>query len=144
MIKRDDPNYKSNGISFVRSDQGADKQFEYFVPNYSQGITYAGLARINQSIEAYCYCILGAQARTRNTIHSVSSGAIETQREFFDRIEDFIVLKEYMTHFSSVSSSSICIKNDFKLLNCLTFLKSLFSPSKHALFSLKSVPGTGI
>ena len=92
VTKRDDPNYKANGIYFVRNDQGADKQFEYFVPNYSQGITYAGLARINQSIEAYCYCILGAQARPRSTIHGVSGGAIETQREFLDRIEDSVVL----------------------------------------------------
>ena len=93
ITKLEDPNYKANGIYFVRNDQGADKQFEYFVPNYSQGITYAGLARINQSIEAYCYCILGAQARTRSTIQGVSGGAIETQREFLDRIEDSIVLK---------------------------------------------------
>ena len=63
------------------------------MPNYSQGITRAGLASINQSIEAYCYCILGAQARTRSTIHGISGGAIETQREFLDRIEDSIVLK---------------------------------------------------
>ena len=63
------------------------------MPNYSQGITYAGLARINQSIEAYCYCILGAQVRTRSTIQGVSGGAIETQREFLDRIKDSIVLK---------------------------------------------------
>ena len=93
VTKRDDPNYKANGIYFVRNDQGADKQFEYFVPNYSQGITYAGLARINQSIEVYCYCMLGAQTRTRSTSHGVSGGAIETQREFLDRIEDSIVLK---------------------------------------------------
>ena len=93
MTKIDDLNYKANGIYYVQKDQGADKQFEYFVPNYSQGITYAGLARINQSIEAYCYCILGAQARTRSTIHGVSGSAIETQREFLDRIEDSIVLK---------------------------------------------------
>ena len=73
--------YKANGIYFVRNDKGADKQFKYFVPNYSQGITYPGLARINQSIEAYCYCILGAQARTRSTNQGISSGAIETQRE---------------------------------------------------------------
>ena len=58
VTKITDPNYKANGISYVRNDQGADKQFEYFVPNYSQGMTYPGLARINQSIEAYCYCIL--------------------------------------------------------------------------------------
>ena len=63
------------------------------MPNCSQGITYAGLARIHQSIEAYCYCILGAQKRTRSTIQGVSGGAIETQREFLDRIEDSIVLK---------------------------------------------------
>ena len=78
-ITKDD--YKANGIYYVRNDQGADKQFEYFVPNYSQEITYPGLARINQSIEVYCYCILGAQARTRSTIQGVSGGAIETQRE---------------------------------------------------------------
>ena len=90
-ITKDD--YKANGIYYVRSDQGADKQFEYFVPNYSQGITYSELARINQSIEAYCYCILGAQARTRSTIEGISGGAMETQREFLDRIEDSIILK---------------------------------------------------
>ena len=93
VTDRNDPNYKANGISFMRNDQGADKQFEHFVPNYLQGVTRAGLARINQSIEAYCYCILGAQARTRSTIHGISGGAIETQREFLDRIEDSIVLK---------------------------------------------------
>ena len=92
MTDRKDPDYRGSGIYFVRNDQGADKQFEYFVPNYSQGLTRAGLAGINQSIEAYCYSILGAQARTRSTIHGVSSGAIETQREFLDRIEDSIVL----------------------------------------------------
>ena len=81
--------HKANGIYFIRNHQGADKQFGYFVPNYSQGITYAGLARINQSIQAYCYCILGAQARTSSTIQGVSGGAIETQRKVLDRIEDY-------------------------------------------------------
>ena len=93
VTDRNDSNYKANGITFVRNDQGADKQFEHFVPNYLQGLIHAGLARINQSIKAYCYCILGAQARTRSTIHGISGGAIETQREFLDRIEDSIVLK---------------------------------------------------
>ena len=47
VTDRKDPSYRANGIYFVRNDQGADKQFEYFVPNYSQGLTHAGLARIN-------------------------------------------------------------------------------------------------
>ena len=34
-----DPNYRADEIYSVRSDQGAVKQFEHFVPNYSQGLT---------------------------------------------------------------------------------------------------------
>ena len=60
-----DPNYRANGIYFVQNDQGADKQFEHFVPHYSQGLTKAGLARINQSIEASCYCVLGSHSIQR-------------------------------------------------------------------------------
>ena len=44
ITKIENPSYKANGIYFVRNDQGADKQFEYFVLNYSRGITYAELA----------------------------------------------------------------------------------------------------
>ena len=99
MTDRDDPYYSANEIYFVRNDQGADKEFEYFVPNYSQGLTMAGLGRINQSNEAYCYCILGAQARTRSTIHGVSGGSIETQTEFLDRIEDSIALKNSIQRY---------------------------------------------
>ena len=49
-----------NKIDFIRNDQGAAVQFEYFVANHAQGLTLEGLARINQSIEAFCYCVLGA------------------------------------------------------------------------------------
>ena len=30
VTDRNDPNYKANGISFMRNDQGADKRFEHF------------------------------------------------------------------------------------------------------------------
>ena len=92
VTDRNDPYYRANGIYLVRNDQGADKQFEHFVPIYLQGLTHAGLARIKQSIEAFCYCVLGAQAKTRVSILGVSGGAMETQREFLDRIEDSIIL----------------------------------------------------
>ena len=36
ITKRDDPNYKANGIYFIRNDQGADKQLEHFVPDPPQ------------------------------------------------------------------------------------------------------------
>ena len=94
VTDRNDPNYRANGICFVRNDQGADKQFQHFVPNYSQGLTKAGLARINQLIEAFCYCVLGSQAKTRVSILGDSGGATETQRMFLNRIEDSIILKD--------------------------------------------------
>ena len=40
-----------NKIDFIRNDQEAAFQLEYFVPNVASGLTNAGLARINQSIE---------------------------------------------------------------------------------------------
>ena len=58
----------NNTIAFIRNDQGADKQFEHFVPNQTSGLTLNGLGRINRSIEAFGYCILGAQANTRSSI----------------------------------------------------------------------------
>ena len=51
-----------NLLDFIRNDQGADRQFEYFVPDYAQGLTQAGLSRLNQSIEAFVYCVLGKGA----------------------------------------------------------------------------------
>ena len=67
-----------NKIDFIRSDQGADKQFEYFVPNCSSGFTLKGLSRINQSVLAFGYCILGAQAYTRKSIVGGTGTAANT------------------------------------------------------------------
>ena len=35
VTDRKDSNYRANGIYFVRNDQGADRQFEYFVPDFA-------------------------------------------------------------------------------------------------------------
>ena len=48
-----------NKLDYIRNDQGADGQFEYFVSDSANGLTSAGLARLNQSIEAFVYCIFG-------------------------------------------------------------------------------------
>ena len=77
-----------NKIDFIRNDQGADKQFEHFVPNYASGLTLNGLGRINRSIEAFGYCILGAQANTRSSILGSTGTAGNTQTDFLVLIED--------------------------------------------------------
>ena len=50
-----------NLLAFIELDSVAFSQYDWFAPNKSSGLTQAGLARINQSIEAFVYCILGAQ-----------------------------------------------------------------------------------
>ena len=78
----------ANGIYFVRNEQGADRQFEHFVPDFAQGLTQAGLARINQSIKAFVYCVLGAQVSVRSSILGDSGRAKEAQSEFLVLMED--------------------------------------------------------
>ena len=80
----------NNTIAFIRNDQGADTQFEQFVPGQTSGLTLNGLGRINQSIMAFGYCILGAQANTRSSILGNLGTARNTQTDFLILIEDSI------------------------------------------------------
>ena len=80
----------NNTIAFIRNDQGADKQFEHFVPDQTSGLTLNGLGRINRSIEAFGYCILGAQANTRSSILGTLGTARNTQTDFLVLIKDSI------------------------------------------------------
>ena len=56
----------------------------------SAGLTQAGLSRINQSIEAFIYCILGAQVNVRSSILGEGGRAKEAQTEFWTLMEDAI------------------------------------------------------
>ena len=80
----------NNTIAFILNDQGADKQFEHFVPGQTSGLTLNGLGRINRSIQAFGYCILGAQANTRSSILGTLGTARNTQTDFLVLIEDSI------------------------------------------------------
>ena len=50
---------KGDLIYYIEPD--VSTQYDWFSPKTAAGLTQAGLSRINQSIEAYVYCILGAQ-----------------------------------------------------------------------------------
>ena len=54
------------------------------------GLTQAGLSRINQSIEAFVYCILGAQVNVRSSILGEGGRVKEAQTEFLTLMEDAI------------------------------------------------------
>ena len=90
ITDRNNSNYKANGISFMRNDQGAENQLEHFVPDLASGLTQNGLGTLNQSIVAFGYCILGAQANTRSSILGATGTARNTQTDFLVLVDDSI------------------------------------------------------
>ena len=78
-----------NLVPYIENTE-ARNQYEYFICPISHGFTSAGLSRINQSIESFCYSILGAQVNVRSSITGSQGSSIETQREFLSLVEDAI------------------------------------------------------
>ena len=78
-----------NLVPYIENTE-ARNQYEYFICPISHGLTSAGLGRINQSIESFCYSILGSQVNVRSSIAGSQGSSIETQREFLSLVEDAI------------------------------------------------------
>ena len=78
-----------NLIAFIQPDD--IEQYAWFIPKNSSGLTKAGLARINQSIKAFVYCILGAQVNVRSSIIGDGGRATEAQSEFLTLMESAII-----------------------------------------------------
>ena len=78
-----------NLVPYIENTE-ARNQYEYFLCPVSHGLTSAGLSRINQSIESFCFAILGAQVNVRSSIDGSQGSSIETQREFLSLVEDAI------------------------------------------------------
>ena len=81
---------KGNLIYYVEPDDAAYAQAHWFCPNVAEGLTQVGLARINQSIEAFVYCVLGSQVNVRSSILGSGGRAKEAQSEFLVLVEDSI------------------------------------------------------
>ena len=78
-----------NLVPYIENTE-ARNQYEYFLCPVSHGLTSAGLSRINQSIESFCFAILGSQVNVRSSIAGSHGSSIETQREFLSLVEDAI------------------------------------------------------
>jgi len=82
----DGKSQQGNLLSFVRPDD--IPHYDWFAQNKTVGLTMAGLARINQSIEAFVYCILGSQVNVRSSIIGEGGRAKEAQTEFLTLMRD--------------------------------------------------------
>ena len=74
-----------------------ERNFDFFMAGKSEGLTQAGMGRLNQSNEAFVYCILGAQVTIRSSILGSSGSATEVQHEFLILVEDPIRTPEIST-----------------------------------------------
>ena len=67
------------------------KQYAWFVLQNGKGLTKAGLGRLNRSVEAFVYCILGAQVNVRSSIIEDGGSAQETQQEMLNLFESAVI-----------------------------------------------------
>ena len=87
---------KGNLISLIRNDD-AVAQYSWFVPSRGIGLTRRGMGRINRSLEAFVYCVLGAQVNIRSGIVGNSGGAVEAQQEMLKLFESAVIEEDLST-----------------------------------------------
>ena len=87
---------KGNLISLIRNDD-AKAQYSWFVPSSGVGLTRRGMGRINRSLEAFVYCVLGAQVNIRSGIVGDSGGAVEAQQEMMKLFESAVIEEDLAT-----------------------------------------------
>ena len=87
---------KGNKISDIHNNNGG-KQYSWFVPKQGIGLTRRGMGRINRSLEAFVYCVLGAQVNIRSGIVGDSGGAVEAQQEMMKLFESAVIEENLAT-----------------------------------------------
>ena len=87
---------KGNLISLIRNDDAA-AQYSWFVPSKGIGLTRRGMGRINRSLEAFVYCVLGSQVNIRSGIVGDSGGAVEAQQEMLKLFESSVIEEDLST-----------------------------------------------
>ena len=87
---------KGNRIYNIHNLDGK-KQYSWFVPSEGVGLTRRGMGRINRSLEAFVYCVLGAQVNIRSGIVGNSGGAVEAQQEMKKLFESAVIEEDLGT-----------------------------------------------
>ena len=70
-------------------EQEHKNAWSQFMLDTSEGLTKAGIERINDSIRTYVWCLLSAQAQTRSNIIDSSTG-FDAQKQYLANLEDSI------------------------------------------------------
>ena len=105
------------GIKYQEVDKvtnNSDTDYTQFIAKKSDGLTPLGLKLLQQSVESYIYCVLGAQAQTRWSIVGKGAKSLQTQDVFHKIFKDTIAQDDVS---ASISNMRKAIKNTKVVLN---------------------------
>ena len=106
VLKHKVPNYATN--------------YRNYIAKQSTGSLRIGLQTLNESIESYCYSVLGAQAQTRVSIVNQGAANLKTQVVFRQLVDDSVINNRITTWISNMRKA---------VSDCNTTLNLAISPS---------------
>ena len=127
---------KGNRIYNIHNNDGK-KQYSWFVPSEGNGLTRRGMGRINRSLEAFVYCVLGAQVNIRSGIVGDSGGAVEAQQEMLKLFESAVIEENLAT---SVQRYQLAVQES-KLRLDLAFAPGIWLMPSNLVINTESIVG---
>ena len=127
---------KGNKIYNIHNLDGK-KQYSWFVPKHGVGLTRRGMGRINRSLEAFVYCVLGAQVNIRSGIVGNSGGAVEAQQEMLKLFESAVIEENLAT---SVQRYQLAVQ-EAKLRLDLAIARGLWLMPSNLVINTESIVG---
>ena len=79
--------------------------YKHYILGTSNGFTQIKIWYINQSLESYLYSILGAQARTKQSIFCKRASVLETQLQFHQLVEDRVLNFDTSTSINNMNQA---------------------------------------
>ena len=127
---------KGNRIYNIHNLDGK-KQYSWFVPKSGMGLTRRGMGRINRSLEAFVYCVLGAQVNIRSGIVGNSGGAVEAQQEMMKLFESAVIEENLAT---SVQRYQLAVQ-EAKLRLDLAIARGIWLMPSNLVINTESIVG---
>jgi len=115
-----------------------DMGWTHFIPKIGKDLTRADIARINESIRTYIYCVLGSQVLTCSPVTGQSGLAFEVQKEFLTLVEDSINNPKRIT--DSISRYQDVVSKSRTRLN-FAIAPGLYLISDNLVMNMPNIPG---
>jgi hypothetical protein len=120
-----------------RSPFDVENDYKTLIPKTSRGLTKVGQKLFQQSIEAFVYSVLGAQAKTRWSITGQGAKSLQTQ-EVFRKVGRDTVVQDDVT--VTISNMGTAITNTHVILNFAIMPGLILIPSDLRIL-MKPIPG---